>query len=494
MNRVIRKIMSALLAAVMTAAAVCACGEAAAEAPSQAAQTTAAPETVPEETTTEPPFGNLPEDLDFGGASFKMAGQGTQGGNNDLDMYVSELSGDVVRDSIYERNRAVEEKFNVVIEEPLMSDYGTISSTVKKSVQAGDAEYDLVVNQLAQTSSDVLNGYSMNLADIPYLDFTQKWYPASVIESAMLNGKLYLIVSDMCISYVQQTWSMCFNKDMTTDMGIDGLYDLARNGEWTIDRLREITKDIYIDVNGDGARDQGDTYGYTMGRAGVDGCLGSALVYGAGQRFVKINEDYTVEHLLGSEHALEIAQKFFDLNSAVGSTVYSEKNYSVFAMMEHIAVFAMAELGHYYGNSRDFEGSFGVLPLPKFDAAQESYATLCDAGCNCISVPVTCKNPELTGAMIEAMSAYSTNTILPAYVEIALQTKVARDEESVEMMQIVLDSRVMDFGYLYCGWDGWTWKLASMFKDPGKYMSTYEKSLKSETKFYDKIVALFMNV
>ena len=102
-------------------------------------------------------------------------------------------------------------------------------------------------------------------------------------------------------------------------------------------------------------------------------------------------------------------------------------------------------------------------------------------------------DPELTGAMIEAMSSYSKNYILPAYVDIALQTKVARDEESVEMMQLVLDSRVMDFGYLYCGWNGWTWKLNAMFKDPGKYMSTFEKSEKSETKAYDKIIAMFID-
>ena len=34
-------------------------------------------------------------------------------------------------------------------------------------------------------------------------------------------------------------------------MGLGDLYDLAREGEWTVDKLRELTADIYIDVNGD---------------------------------------------------------------------------------------------------------------------------------------------------------------------------------------------------------------------------------------------------
>ena len=129
--------------------------------------------------------------------------------------------------------------------------------------------------------------------------------------------------------------------------------------------------------------------------------------------------------------------------------------------------------------------------MPKYDENQKNYATLCDAGCNCITVPTTCTNLELAGAAIEAFSSYSHNVVVPAYVNLALQTKVARDEESVEMMQIVLDSRVMDFGYLYCGWTGWTWKLGDLLKDTGKYASTVEKQQKAMDKYYEKVIAQF---
>ena len=446
-------------------------------------------ETVPE---TEEAFvtDSVPE-RDFGGVSVTMAGQATKGGNNGLDMWVEEINGDIVNDVIYNRNLAIAERFNVVIEEPLMNDYTTISNTVKSMVTAGDSTYDFILNQLAQTSADVLNGFSMNLNEIPYLDFDMRWYPADVKESAVLNGKLYLIVSDMCVSYVGQTWSMCFNKDLTTDLGLENLYDLAREGEWTVDKLRELSANIYIDVNGDGAHDENDTYGFTMGGSGINGCMGAAFIYGAGVRYLDIHEDFTFDHLLDSEHAQAVAEKFYALNHQEGSTVYKAESQTLKAMMNRVAVFAPSQLGHYYIFARDFEGTFGVLPMPKFDTAQEHYATLCDAGCNCISVPVTCKDPELTGAMIESMSAYSTNNVIPAYVNVALQTKIARDEESVEMMQIVLDSRVMDFGYLYCGWNGWTWQLANLFADPGNYSSMIARNQKLLTKTYEKIIKMF---
>ena len=130
-------------------------------------------ETVPE---TEEAFvtDSVPE-RDFGGVSVTMAGQATKGGNNGLDMWVEEINGDVVNDAIYNRNLAIAERFNVVIEEPLMNDYTTISNTVKSMVTAGDSTYDFILNQLAQTSADVLNGFSMNLNEIPYLDFDMRW-------------------------------------------------------------------------------------------------------------------------------------------------------------------------------------------------------------------------------------------------------------------------------------------------------------------------------
>ena len=492
-----KKTLSILLALAVLLPLLAACGESKENAETPAGDVsapTAAEETVPPEETEEAFVGDRVPELDFGGATVTMAGQGTgDAGNNNLDMTVEELTGDVVRDAIYQRTLVMEERFNVSVAEPLMSDYTTISNTVKSMVTAGDDTYDFVVNQLAQTSADVLNGYSMNLNEIPYIDLDMRWYPANVKESASLNGKLFLVVSDMCIRYVGQTWSMCFNKDLTTDMGIGGLYDLAREGGWTIDKLKSITADVYIDVNGNGQRDQEDTYGFTMGSGGINGCMGAAFLYGAGQRYLDVNEDFTFVHLLESEHGQAVAEKFYELNNQEGSCVYTADGKTLTAMMTQVAVFAPAQLGHYYVFARDFDGTFGVLPMPKFDEAQERYATLCDAGCNCISVPITCRDPEMTGAMIEAMSAYSTNYVNPAYVEIALQTKVARDEESVEMMQIVMDSRVMDFGYLYCGWNGWTWTIKDLFRDPGTYASTLSRNLKVQTKTYEKIVKLFMD-
>ena len=37
--------------------------------------------------------------------------------------------------------------------------------------------------------------------------------------------------------------------------------------------------------------------------------------------------------------------------------------------------------------------------------------------------------------------------------DVALKTKFARDEESAEMIDLVLAGRTFDFGYMYDGWN-----------------------------------------
>ena len=99
-------------------------------------------ETLPPEETEETVLQDKVPALDFGGATVTMAGQGTgDEGNNNLDMTVEELTGDVVRDAIYQRTLAMEERFNVTIAEPLIGaanacsmDFNSLITTVNDAV------------------------------------------------------------------------------------------------------------------------------------------------------------------------------------------------------------------------------------------------------------------------------------------------------------------------------------------------------------------------
>ena len=54
--------------------------------------------------------------------------------------------------------------------------------------------------------------------------------------------------------------------------------------------------------------------------------------------------------------------------------------------------------------------------------------------------------------MMEAINAESWRSVTPAIVDTALKFKGARDADSMEMIDIILAGRFLDFGLIYGGW------------------------------------------
>ena len=98
--------------------------------------------------------------------------------------------------------------------------------------------------------------------------------------------------------------------------------------------------------------------------------------------------------------------------------------------------------------------TFGILPVPKYDEAQEEYIQYVDSWClSPVVVPVNASNPERTGFIIEAIAEESKNYLSAPYYDKVLNGKVLRDDESSEMLDIVLNNFVLDNCDLY-QWSG----------------------------------------
>ena len=84
------------------------------------------------------------------------------------------------------------------------------------------------------------------------------------------------------------------------------------------------------------------------------------------------------------------------------------------------------------------EADFGVLPPPKYDEAQDRYySIIIDPFMQMI--PITAKNAERTGNILDVLAAASHDTVVDAYVNVTLSGKVARDADTVRMLRLVFD-------------------------------------------------------
>jgi hypothetical protein len=100
----------------------------------------------------------------------------------------------------------------------------------------------------------------------------------------------------------------------------------------------------------------------------------------------------------------------------------------------------------------------------------------------------------MTGSVLEAMACESLYTVTPAYYDITLEGKQLRDNESSEMLDIILGSRVFDLGLFY-QIGGYNEKIMDLFRYNRKdFTSMCEKHEKKANSNLEIINTAFAEV
>ena len=105
-------------------------------------------------------------------------------------------------------------------------------------------------------------------------------------------------------------------------------------------------------------------------------------------------------------------------------------------------------------------------------------------------MPITNDKFDMTGHVIEAMGYYGQQLVTPAFIETTVQGKTLRDDESIEMLDILLSNRVYDIATFY-NWGG----INDMFsqiamKSNLQFASSYAKIEKKVQAALEKTVDL----
>ena len=140
----------------------------------------------------------------------------------------------------------------------------------------------------------------------------------------------------------------------------------------------------------------------------------------------------------------------------------------------------------------DMDDAYGVLPLPKYDESQENYMTAVQTEYSAaIGIPstLTGETLEMTGILLEAMSAVSSETTYPAFIEDILLAKKAPDSEPAEILRMMYDHLVFDvFATFQVGSIDYI-VYESLYNQKGEdFISKVEKKMYSIEKSYQEIV------
>lgn len=483
-----KKIIALVLSLCMAASLLlCGCSEK--PGPSSKDTTGAAESTDPVTTAKEDEVltPDLPE-VKFEGYTFRILGQGGAGWTASDILRPEKFTEDGLNDAKLKRYMNVEEKYGVTIETTLSD---TIATTVQGGILSNDFSFDLINMDTYQTSSAALNKLLLNLVDLEHVNLSKPYYDQNYIHDMSYAGKLFSVVTDLTTMDMFVTWIMMYNRKMIERHDLESPYDLVKKDEWTLDKFNSMLKDVSVE-NGDGKWDEKDTYGFAAH-------TGSArnLFYAAGLTICSKDEQTDTPVLTldsNSERLSKVSDKVTDILYNDNKTLM---NTSIVEAFEQGRALFLAEITGYLGRFREMEDNFGVVPYPKFDSTQDRYYTTNDPCIMVFSVPAYNYKPEQrerTGIIFEALCCESYNLVRPAYYVDVLSGKQSREPGDYEMLDLIKNSRVYDFGLFNdLGTISQIFNTLSSSKNP-KVASMLKSGMKTGLKKLAKILEKYESI
>ena len=288
-----------------------------------------------------------------------------------------------------------------------------------------------------------------------------------------------------------------YSKDVLNEYGLEDPYPLVHEGTWTVDRAIEMAKTISQDLNQDGKITYEDMVGW---EGQLDDCWN--MFYSSGSRIASFDADGKLSLTLYTERSARVAEKIMSLVQDDAHYISANDYFNVVQWptelcMENFAagnaLFFSDSLGCLI-NFQKMKGNYGLLPVPKLDVEQENYESFINpwvSSALCIPSTLSMEDAEFAGAVLECMGYYSMDTVRKEYYDEVLNYQYVQDDASMEMLELILDSRGCDIGNIFMigNCHNLLHDFATM--DSGSFRSAYEAVEATAQADIDRLNDLF---
>ncbi len=392
-------------------------------------------------------------EIDYGGRDFAVLyGAGQKEENYGVNETVDKEGGasQIINDAVYERNTLLEERCNLVYS----NIEGDVINRARSEASAPTGDFQFMDTSLRDSASMATNGYLYDF-NVLNVDLDCEWWDSGTA-NFVLAGGVYFMTGSTNTRDDGVTYVLIFNKDLqkTYSNTVPNPYDTVKSWKWTLDYFNTIIQGISND-NGDGKWDELDTYGFINTWE-----YGNTFFLASDLRYV-INDD-TVDYpelFLANGSNMEKALRVLDLSRAI----YHNNNASYMSPpgQENLGLAAFKDgRGLFYGEVAQYlstlnremtDGNYGVLPVPKYDEAQEFYRTWTHDSGSAFSVTsaIPEKDAEVIGQIMSAYAILSHQKLKPAYYDTMLKSRGVQDAESAEILDLIFSNRIYDLAFYF---------------------------------------------
>lgn len=467
--------------------------------------------------TTETPVGTNEEgetieidpfkDVNYNGQPFhiytstNIASTG-MGNSNFLIEGSDTTNGNIVNDAVLERNVTVSEKLGVTLEYTQIDiNYTQVQADIRKFVNSGDHEFDLVINDLYPFANLAIEGNFRNTLDPECVfDFEKEyWYDDYMADLRLIDGYQYLLAGDYFIDLIRSAHCLLYNKDIyheyyQTDP--DEVYSWVLNYEWTYEKMNQMISDIYEDKNMNQQKDKGDLYGFLV--CEFWGCSIPFTVSGNPTFIIRDEADGApVVSLLENNRANDLASAMTAIfqNESSSITMTPETELLEAFVDGQALIVGYQRLGSLENPTlRNMQGDIGIVPYPMVYASDQRYVTSTHDTSELGAILATAKDMSFITTVIEVLNRETAKLLMPKYYKEALQIQYVDDSTAASMIDIIHDNFGNSFALAYNNalGDSMLQSFTTAVQEQREFSAVFSKNTKSINRAVNNKIKQFM--
>lgn len=385
---------------------------------------------------------------------------------------------DKITESIYKRDRTVEDSLGIVLDVTAYDSYVTSYNTFADSVRSNSDDFDFSFVRTDLAFPFASEGTLENLTDYGYIDLGMPWWDGPVNGDHLIGKSLFAAVGPISVNDLLRTHMILFNANIFDDRQIKYPYEDVDNGTWTIDKFASLATELNESVNGEIVRYGLASYAWCSAYTLWYGCDGSVIGHDdGGMPIVDIDMAKSTAIYNKLNNAVNGSNSNFVYDANDYGKMYQSFNDGEVAMTEA----CMMHLTHWQ-SFREMKDDYGIVPAPKFDENQKNYVSYAEVVEPAVCVPTLARNrEEMISSVIELMAYESYKRVTPAVFETSLKERFSRDELSKKMLDIIAGSRRSCLGSVFIPTTSFTTALPTILFQKvdavASYLDKYQSTM-----------------
>ena len=403
---------------------------------------------------------DLPEELDFNEIVTILYWLDAE--RKEFVIEEDEADGDMVKEAIYNRNMATEERLGITFEWVGQNGDSGDRANFTNYVQncySGGTYYDIIATYSRTAGMLLTEGLlqDLNSIDDNYINTTQPWWPKTMLETCSIADSLFFVSGDISTNVLHFMYAVYYNMDMLKNFQIEDPIQFVDDKTWTIDKLIELSTGLYSDLDQDGAQSDNDQYGFSSTYFHLDAFYTGSnmkLIEAGNDDYLQITEDFFGEKTVNLVDKLGTWFKSGDTyvnhnGGSKGYTVTFEEGNCAFRL-DRVYI---ADNEYHNGALRNADWEYGILPVPLHDENQEDYITVVGNPFTLWCVMQNATDPSMSTAVIECLASEGYRKTSPALFENNMKYRYTPDNagkgDGARMFDIVRSSITFDLGRIF---------------------------------------------